>query len=213
MRPAKLTPNVVERIEKAVSLGVSYDEAARATGIHPSTFYRWRARGREAKRGKFHAFSERVDAAEAKLGIKYLEAIERSVFEERVVTKERVRKLPDGSIIRDITTASCAKTRPSRHRRKNCALSKSGETLAHEQVTRRPPTRCFRHQVLLRGCGQWYRCGRERVARPRIVESATIKGLATPLCFWTRRAPDFTPRLVRTAPRCAFYLFIRAPRT
>ena len=45
MRPAKLTPNVVERIEKAVSLGVSYDEAARAAGIHPSTFYRWRARG------------------------------------------------------------------------------------------------------------------------------------------------------------------------
>ena len=26
--------------------------------------------------------------------------------------------------------------------------------------------RCFRHQVLLRGCGQWYRCGRDRVARP-----------------------------------------------
>ena len=26
--------------------------------------------------------------------------------------------------------------------------------------------RCFRHQVLLRGCGQWYRCGRNRVARP-----------------------------------------------
>ena len=28
------------------------------------------------------------------------------------------------------------------------------------------PVRCFRHQVLLRSCGQWYRCGRERVARP-----------------------------------------------
>ena len=26
--------------------------------------------------------------------------------------------------------------------------------------------RCFRHQVLLRGCGQWFRCGRDRVARP-----------------------------------------------
>ena len=25
---------------------------------------------------------------------------------------------------------------------------------------------CFHHQVLLRGCGQWYRCGRDRVARP-----------------------------------------------
>ena len=34
-----------------------------------------------------------------------------------------------------------------------------------------------------------------------VVESATIKGLATPLCFWIRRSPDFTPRLVRTAPR------------
>ncbi len=26
--------------------------------------------------------------------------------------------------------------------------------------------RCFRHQVLLRGCGQWYRFGRDRVAGP-----------------------------------------------
>ena len=26
--------------------------------------------------------------------------------------------------------------------------------------------RCFRHQVLLSGCGQWYRCGRDRVTRP-----------------------------------------------
>ena len=29
--------------------------------------------------------------------------------------------------------------------------------------TKRCPNRCFRHQVLLRGCGQWYRCGRDRV--------------------------------------------------
>ena len=28
------------------------------------------------------------------------------------------------------------------------------------------PGWCFRHQVLLRGCGQWYRCGRDRVASP-----------------------------------------------
>ena len=44
MRPTKLTPKVVERIEKAVSLGNSYDEAARSAGIHPCTYYRWRAR-------------------------------------------------------------------------------------------------------------------------------------------------------------------------
>ena len=104
MRPTKLTSQVVERLENAVSLGLSYDDVARAAGIHPSTFYRWRVRGREAKREKFRECCERLDAAEAKLSIKYLEAIERSVFEERVVTKERVRQLPNGSIIRDITT-------------------------------------------------------------------------------------------------------------
>ena len=35
---------------------------------------------------------------------------------------------------------SCAKTRPSRHRRKNCASRNQAKTLAREQVTRRPPT-------------------------------------------------------------------------
>ena len=34
----------------------------------------------------------------------------------------------------------CAKTRPSRHRRKNCASGNQAETLAREQVTWRPPT-------------------------------------------------------------------------
>ena len=37
-------------------------------------------------------------------------------------------------------TQSCAKTRPSRHRRKNCASRNQAKTLAREQVTRRPPT-------------------------------------------------------------------------
>ena len=104
MRPTKLTPKVVEQMVKGVRLGLSYDEVARAAGIHPSTFYRWRKRGRKAKRGKFRVCCERIDTAEAELGVKYLEAIKRSVLEERVVTKERVRQLPDGSIIRDFIT-------------------------------------------------------------------------------------------------------------
>ena len=39
-----------------------------------------------------------------------------------------------------IAIPSCAKTRPSRHRRKNCASRNQAKTLAREQVTRRPPT-------------------------------------------------------------------------
>ena len=37
-------------------------------------------------------------------------------------------------------TPSCAKTRPSRHRRKNRASRNQTQTLARERVTRRPPT-------------------------------------------------------------------------
>ena len=35
---------------------------------------------------------------------------------------------------------SCAKTRPSQHRRKNCASRNQAQTLERERVTRRPPT-------------------------------------------------------------------------
>ena len=45
--------------------------------------------------------------------------------------------------------ASCAKTRPSRHRRKNCVYRNQAKTLAREQVTRRPPTL---------DCGSTHRC-------------------------------------------------------
>ena len=39
-----------------------------------------------------------------------------------------------------VSIPSCTKTRPSRHRRKNCASRNQAKTLAREQVTRRPPT-------------------------------------------------------------------------
>ena len=39
-----------------------------------------------------------------------------------------------------VATPSCAKTRPSRHRRKNCASRNQAQTLARERVTRQAPT-------------------------------------------------------------------------
>ena len=38
--------------------------------------------------------------------------------------------------------------------------------LGTRKIEIRDEYRCFRHQVLLRGYGQWYRCGRDWVARP-----------------------------------------------
>ena len=60
--------------------------------------------------------------------------------EDRVSTGRRTPPMP---------TPSCAKTRPSRHRRKNCASRNQARILAREQVTRRPPTL---------DCGSTHRC-------------------------------------------------------
>ena len=59
-----------------------------------------------------------------------LDDIDAGLVEQIVVYKvDRLTRSP-----------SCAKTRPSRHRRKNCASRNQAKTLAREQVTRRPPT-------------------------------------------------------------------------
>ena len=50
-----------------------------------------------------------------------------------------------------------------------CRMLPIAPSTYYEQKAReKDPSRqrCFRHQVLLRGCRQWYRCGRDRVARP-----------------------------------------------
>ena len=70
---------------------------------------------------------------------------------------------------------------------------------------------CFRHQVLLRGCGQWFRCGRERVARPSEQENLDLQPQRN-----RRRQEDVSkgePSRGQTGlhSRCAFYLFIRQP--
>ncbi|MEU3455661.1 hypothetical protein ABZ671_18970 [Micromonospora sp. NPDC006766] len=40
-RPSKLTPEIADRIIKAVRLGNFLETAAKASGVHPATVYRW----------------------------------------------------------------------------------------------------------------------------------------------------------------------------
>ena len=46
-RPTKLTPEVRERIVRAIAAGSYYAAAAQLAGITPRTFYNWMKRGRE----------------------------------------------------------------------------------------------------------------------------------------------------------------------
>jgi len=44
-RPSKLTPEVQEKIARAIRAGNYPEVAARHAGIHPATYYRWMERG------------------------------------------------------------------------------------------------------------------------------------------------------------------------
>ena len=64
-RRTKLTRERIERICEQVRKGVPYETAARLAGIDPSTFYRWKRRGEQAKRGLYREFWEALQQADA----------------------------------------------------------------------------------------------------------------------------------------------------
>lgn len=77
-RPCKLTPQVQASVCRYVEWGVSFKDAALASGVGPRSFFRWTAAGREAlarqeageelteEDGVFVGFLEAVAEAEAK---------------------------------------------------------------------------------------------------------------------------------------------------
>ncbi len=67
-RPTKLTPEVRERIVGSIRAGAYAEQAARAAGIAPSTYYDWLRRG-EAGEPTFSEFSEALRAGEAEAEI------------------------------------------------------------------------------------------------------------------------------------------------
>lgn len=62
-RPSALTPALQRKIACMVRDGVSPEIAARAAGIAASTYYLWRAKGREEPDSIFGDFSEAIENA------------------------------------------------------------------------------------------------------------------------------------------------------
>ena len=69
-RPAKYTPQAVERIVRALLQGATYQLAASYGGIHYDTFNEWRKR--------YPEFSDAVKSAEAGAAVGWLEQIEQA---------------------------------------------------------------------------------------------------------------------------------------
>lgn len=77
-RPSKLTEATVTKLEQAIALGATYEDACRYAGINYETFRRWMRRGERASRGEFRAFVERIRDAEARATIGWLAKIEQA---------------------------------------------------------------------------------------------------------------------------------------
>ncbi len=74
-RPTKLTPDVRDRIATMIRSGAYAEQAARAAGIAPSTYYSWLERGESGER-PFSEFSETIKTAEAKAEQQRVECIQ-----------------------------------------------------------------------------------------------------------------------------------------
>jgi hypothetical protein len=81
-RPHKDTEKIIRRLCDAISLGATYEMAAKYAGIAPSTLRLWRAQGAQAKPGtRRRRLIERLDAAESKAVLGWLAQIERAARE------------------------------------------------------------------------------------------------------------------------------------
>lgn len=64
-RPSKFERPTCEAIRQAIIDGATYEQAARAAGLHYDTFREWIKRGEAETDGAYHEFSESIKQAEA----------------------------------------------------------------------------------------------------------------------------------------------------
>jgi hypothetical protein len=81
-RPLKLTPDLTDRVVKAIRAGNYAEAACQAAGIGTSTFYRWMARGGEQPASEFGAFRAEVLRAEAEAEVHAVAIIRRAMADD-----------------------------------------------------------------------------------------------------------------------------------
>lgn len=80
-RPTKLTPETQEKITDAVSIGATYELAAKYAGVTYETFNNWMKAGAEAKSGQLFEFFHAVKKAEGAAAVGWLAVIEKAATE------------------------------------------------------------------------------------------------------------------------------------
>ena len=128
-RPTKLTPEVEERLVRAISVGASYKDASACAGISYQTFLNWRKRAQEIVEqtedrddepeettDRFVEFFDRIKKAQGDAAVEWLAAISKAaprdwkaaawILERRYPESFNVRRLKPGGIERVVSTAA-----------------------------------------------------------------------------------------------------------
>ena len=92
-RPSLLTAQLTKEITDYIDEGLNFDDAARCAGISETTFYRWKAKGRRAKRGRYREFWEAIKRAEAERKRRRLEVVHAAYLKPS--RKVRIIRDPD----------------------------------------------------------------------------------------------------------------------
>ena len=158
----------------------------------PSCVYSLRNDGRGGE-AAHHSSAHQQDARPEERSMKpWVLSSRRTCSAYRATVRRRTPQIPKNSRCRRSVSRPCRRRRsptrersqrgargPSYHGAQAAVLLVSVCRRRHQGrgaalVSVRPPDSCapqkvgcFRHQMLLRGCGQWYRCGRDRVGAPQ----------------------------------------------
>jgi transposase len=81
-RPTKLSPELEERIVRAVRAGNHVEPACRSAGIGPSTYYRWLERGEREREGPYAEFRAAVRRAEAEAEVHAVAVIRKAMTDD-----------------------------------------------------------------------------------------------------------------------------------
>jgi transposase len=86
-----------DKLLKAIATGVSYEDACAIAGIASSTFRKWRAKGEEARSGKFHAFVMDIKKANAVATTKHVQNINRAALDGETIIEIRIEVDENGN--------------------------------------------------------------------------------------------------------------------